>query len=156
MIGIRAGRTRPLKDRLNFGRPDSAPWRAGGCAGKDQGERLIACRCYSTDPRTDVAPGVPEAAICVQDVDVQCVLQFTLIDAACCALHRRTSRVIHRLELCQVLADSSFGRPHTAVQRLGRGRLGQSPGGRGLTSHNRTLENKWPGRPQEEGFFEPC
>ena len=38
----------------------------------------------------------PEAAICVQDVDVQCVLQFTLIHAAGCALHRRTSRVIHR------------------------------------------------------------
>ena len=40
-----------------------------------------------------------EAAICVQDVDVQCVLQFTLIHAAGCALHRHTSRVIHRLEL---------------------------------------------------------
>lgn len=40
------------------------------------------------------------AAICVQDVDVQCVLQFTLIHAASCALHRRTSRVIHRIELC--------------------------------------------------------
>jgi hypothetical protein len=40
------------------------------------------------------------AAICVQDVDVQCVLQFTLIHAAGCALHRRTSRVIHRIELC--------------------------------------------------------
>ena len=48
-----------------------------------------------------MAPGIPEAAICVQDVDVQCVLQFTLIHAAGCALHRRTSRVIHRLELCQ-------------------------------------------------------
>ena len=29
----------------------------------------------------------------------QCVLQFTLILAAGCALHRRTSRVIHRSEL---------------------------------------------------------
>ena len=37
----------------------------------------------------------PEAAMCVQDVDVQCVLQFTLILAASCALHRRASRVIH-------------------------------------------------------------
>ena len=35
----------------------------------------------------------------VRDVDVQCVLQFTLVNAAGCALHRRTSRVIHRLEL---------------------------------------------------------
>ena len=42
---------------------------------------------------------MPEAAICVQDIDVQCVLQFTLIHAAGCALHRHTSRVIHRLEL---------------------------------------------------------
>lgn len=41
----------------------------------------------------------PGAAICVQDVDVQCVLQFTLSNAAGCALHRRTSRVIPRLEL---------------------------------------------------------
>lgn len=41
---------------------------------------------------------LPEAAMCVQDIDVQCVLQFTLIHAAGCALHRHTSRVIHRLE----------------------------------------------------------
>ncbi len=41
----------------------------------------------------------PLAAICVQSVDVQCVLQFTLIHAAGCVLHRRTSRVIHRLKL---------------------------------------------------------
>ena len=43
--------------------------------------------------------------MCVQDINVQCVLQFTLIHAAGCALHRHTSRVIHRLELCFV---SSF------------------------------------------------
>lgn len=49
---------------------------------------------------------LPGAAICVQDVDVQCVLQFTLIHAAGCALHRHTSRVIHRLEL-SVTARSS-------------------------------------------------
>ena len=53
----------------------------------------------STDPETGVASGLPEAAICVQDIDVQCVLQFTLVNAAGCALHRPTSRVIHRLEL---------------------------------------------------------
>lgn len=53
----------------------------------------------STDPETGVASGMPEAAICVQDIDVQCVLQFTLVHAAGCALHRHTSRVIHRLEL---------------------------------------------------------
>ena len=53
----------------------------------------------STDPETGVASGMPEAAMCVQDIDVQCVLQFTLLHAAGCALHRHTSRVIHRLEL---------------------------------------------------------
>ncbi|KAH3829365.1 hypothetical protein DPMN_131361 [Dreissena polymorpha] len=46
------------------------------------------------DPRTGEAPADSRAAMCVQDVDVQCVLQFTLIHAAGCALHRRTSRVI--------------------------------------------------------------
>lgn len=64
------------------------------------GERL-AIR-FSTDPETGVASGVPEAAICVQDLDVQCVLQFTLINAAGCALHRRTNRVIHRQECFHV------------------------------------------------------
>lgn len=54
-----------------------------------------------TDPETGVASGWPEAAICVQDFDVQCVLQFTLINAAGCALHRHTSQVIHRLEWSQ-------------------------------------------------------
>lgn len=56
--------------------------------------------------------------MCVQDVDVQCVLQFTLVHAAGCALHRHASRVIHRLELYTVClgqipdaADSSLGRP---------------------------------------------
>ena len=41
----------------------------------------------------------PTAAICVQDVDVQGVLQFTLIHTVGCALHRHTSRVIHRSKL---------------------------------------------------------
>lgn len=40
--------------------------------------------------------------MCVQDIDVQCVLQFTLLHAAGCALHRHASRVIHRSEFCQV------------------------------------------------------
>ena len=51
-----------------------------------------------TDPETGVASAETEAAICVQNVDVQCVLQFTLIHAAGCVLHRHTSQVIHRLE----------------------------------------------------------
>ena len=36
------------------------------------------------------------AAICVQDFDAPCVLQFAWISALCCALHRSTSLVIHR------------------------------------------------------------
>ena len=53
------------------------------------------------NPQTDAATAIKTvAAICVQDVDVQGVLQFTLSIAASCALHRHTSRVIHRPELC--------------------------------------------------------
>ena len=37
--------------------------------------------------------------MCVRDADDRCVLQFTLRNAAGCALHRRASRVIHRSEL---------------------------------------------------------
>ena len=40
----------------------------------------------------------PETAIRVQKVDVQCVLQFTLLLALSCVLHRLASRVIHRRE----------------------------------------------------------
>ena len=57
-----------------------------------------------------MASGMPEAAICVQDIDVQCVLQFTLIHAAGCALHRHTSRVIHRLELSFAFRSSTARR----------------------------------------------
>lgn len=67
------------------------------CAGRER----PAIR-FLTDPETGVASGVPEAAICVQDIDVQCVLQFTLINAAGCALHRRTNQVIHRQECFSV------------------------------------------------------
>ena len=52
------------------------------------------------DPQTGAAPGLPGATMCVQDADDRCVLQFTLHNAAGCALHRRASRVIHRSELC--------------------------------------------------------
>lgn len=38
-------------------------------------------------------------AMCVQDIDDQCVLQITLILAVCCALHRLASQVIHRIGL---------------------------------------------------------
>lgn len=56
-------------------------------------------------------PEWPEAAMCVQDVDVQCVLQFTLVHAAGCALHRHTSRVIHRSELYHVCGLPPTMRP---------------------------------------------
>lgn len=42
-----------------------------------------------------MATGEPVAAMCVQVVDAQGVLQFTLVHAVCCALHRHTIRVIH-------------------------------------------------------------
>jgi Mlc titration factor MtfA (ptsG expression regulator) len=35
-----------------------------------------------------------ETAMCVQDIDDQCVLQITLIHAVCCALHRLASQVL--------------------------------------------------------------
>ena len=47
-----------------------------------------------------MAAATTAAAICVQVIDAQCVLQFTSRHAACCALHRFTSRVIHRSEFC--------------------------------------------------------
>lgn len=57
--------------------------------------------------------------MCVQGVDVQCVLQFTLILAASCALHRRTSRVIHRIELShdlyRYLTTAQHGRKACAL-----------------------------------------
>lgn len=53
----------------------------------------------------------PGAAMCVQGIDVQCVLQFTLINAAGCALHRCTSRVIHRSELSFPFHGHHQGRP---------------------------------------------
>ena len=59
-----------------------------------------------TDPQTDVARAArARAAMCVRSVDDQGVLQFTLILAAGCVLHRRTSRVIHRQELSQFVGN---------------------------------------------------
>ena len=65
---------------------------------------------------------MPEAAICVQDIDVQCVLQFTLLHAAGCALHRHTSRVIHRLELYQSSSVTDKFASKTGSCRLRRRR----------------------------------
>ncbi|GCC41158.1 hypothetical protein chiPu_0025136 [Chiloscyllium punctatum] len=60
----------------------------------------------------------PGAAKCVQSVDDQCVLQFTLILAVLCVLNRRTGRVIHREELSEFVFVLSLARgkrpgPHT-------------------------------------------
>ena len=54
------------------------------------------CVHISTDPQSDVARARSWAAICVQDFDAPCVLQFAWVNALCCALHRSTSQVIHR------------------------------------------------------------
>ena len=52
----------------------------------------------SIDPQTNVVPGIPKTAICVQVIAAQYILQFTIVIALCCALHRFASRVIHRSE----------------------------------------------------------
>lgn len=107
----------------------------GGCeAGLNLGRRTAGrpcdsprrteddpCDCCLTDPETGVASGNTEAAICVQDVDVQCVLQFTLIHAAGCALHRHTCRVIHRLELYSLFFLSRAMEARLRPQRDRRG-----------------------------------
>ena len=95
--------------------------------------RNESCDRHSSDPETGVAPGVTGAAMCVQDVNVQCVLQFTPIHAAGCALHRHTSRVIHRSEL-------SFSSGRTTVNREARA----TDGRRGTRNEFRkTIKLQW-------------
>ena len=53
---------------------------------------------YIVDPQANVASGIPKAAICVQVIAAQYILQFAIVIALCCALHRFASRVIHRSE----------------------------------------------------------
>ena len=89
---------------LHFGRRSTNACPHASAAGS---QAAATSQSVEGDPRRIANPtlrrawprDLPGAAICVQDVDVQCVLQFTLIHAAGCALHRHTSRVIHRLEL---------------------------------------------------------
>lgn len=99
-------------------------WRA--CARSGSQSRLL-----KADPRTGGASAKTEAAMCVQGVDVQCVLQFTLIHAAGCALHRRTSRVIHRIELYSVFVSSGPAKAHrdSSRSRASRLVLGKDRGG---------------------------
>lgn len=58
------------------------------------------------------------AAMCVQDVDVQSSMQFTLIHTVGCALHRHTSRVIHRSKLYRIsdIQSPRWGRIRFIVQ----------------------------------------
>ena len=70
---------------------------------------------FYADPQTDVATGGPIAAICVQIVNDQSVVQFTLIHTLCCVLHRRANRVIHCLKLFLIqmpLSDPYFSCDH--------------------------------------------
>ena len=84
------------------------------------GRERPALDCVSR-PSDRRGPGRdPGAAMCVQGIDVQCVLQFTLINAAGCALHRCTSRVIHRSELSfQLVHGLPPGPPGSSLQRAG-------------------------------------
>lgn len=84
------------------GATDANARREGGREGPSFRSRVLLSR--PSDRRGHGSD--PVAAICVQDVDVQCVLQFTLINAPSCALHRRTSRVIHRMELSATVSLS--------------------------------------------------
>lgn len=81
--------------------------------------------------------------MCVQDIDVQCVLQFTLLHAAGCALHRHTSRVIHRLELYHFLPD--FGQRRTSATSSAPRRQGRSPsaGRRRIATVHAYEQKKW-------------
>ena len=106
---------RPARpEALSWGRATRAEARAGGSSSgtRRRAGRSVPVRrptrpgarrrrlSANDDPQTGAAPGQPGATMCVQDADDRCVLQFTLHNAAGCALHRRASRVIHRSELC--------------------------------------------------------
>ena len=58
----------------------------------------VICVISIVDPQANVVPGIPETAICVQVIAAQYILQFAIVIALCCALHRSASRVIHRSE----------------------------------------------------------
>ena len=104
-------RSRRSRTRLNFGRRGFANDRTGDVPRRPMRRQVLGrptIDVFQPTLRQAWPPEWPEAAMCVQDVDVQCVLQFTLVHAAGCALHRHTSRVIHRSELYHV-----FGLPPT-------------------------------------------
>ena len=78
--------------------------------------------------------------MCVQDVDVQCVLQFTLIHAAGCALHRHASRVIHRSEVSLSFSGAVEHRADDRGRRVRTKRYEQK----------RKIANTRSGRPRRE------
>ena len=79
--------------------------------------------------------------MCVRNVDDQGVLQFTLIHAVGCVLHRRGSRAIHRLQLFlsfQLVSRAGERREASTDPSLEwsgkeekRKKRGKNPGGRG-------------------------
>ncbi len=81
-------------------------------------------RTENSPPRSTHVPG---DAKCVRSVDDQCVLQFTLVLAASCVLHRRRSRVIWRYvsipnalpgdDLSEVSCGAAPGLRHTRPHR---------------------------------------
>ena len=109
---------------LTLGRASAAasrrcPYRGPGLPARDwPPPKPIARLGWHPDARTDVAPGTPEAAMCVQDFDVQCVLQFTLVNASGCALHRCTNRVIHRSQ-SRTVSHGLLGLPFSQPAVMG-------------------------------------
>ena len=100
-------------------RPRDNPPRGGRRESPGRSPTSKECDCFNSPTlRRAWARDGPEAAICVQDVDVQCVLQFTLVLAAGCALHRRTSRVIHRSKLFQKFQIDARPSPNEAKKEL--------------------------------------
>lgn len=65
--------------------------------------------------------------MCVQDFDVQCVLQFTLVNAAGCALHRHTSLVIHRIEWSFIPSNDKRAGARHQVARFTAPSHGETP-----------------------------
>ena len=91
---------------------------------------LASLSAETTLRRTRPGPRGARAAMCVQNADDHCVLQFTLIIAAGCVLHRRTSRVIHRQEL-SLTASRARGGWFVTLRNLVRHRDNKRQGHRG-------------------------
>lgn len=68
--------------------------------------------CHSSDPQTGVVPGKPRYRNARSNSRCSIGLQFTLLHAAGCVLHRPTSQVIHRLELFGLRLRPPHEGPH--------------------------------------------